>query len=402
MIVWVMPDAGDKSKETYNAFLSLFRKENPQINVSMRVFTRNVLWRRMFTIKNPTHEEEVPDVIQIPHYWTALLVREGVAENLSQLDPGLSLTSCVKALKNHCYKPGTKDIYSYPWWFDISALHYREDHLKLVTNHPEKDLSTWEGFLKICAALRERFQNVPGYYPVQNSDWRGSLSMRSALPCVWGRGVDLLTADFKRTSVATKAFKEGIRDYINLALENYMPILRERGSLGTMVSGQASLMISRKQGVGTFDARRGIPVRTLPVPSTGDTRAAYLSGMNLFVNVRSQHKKEALSFIKFCARPEVQAYLARTLEVFPAFEDAVELFVLSSPSKRLRAYENILPLAKTLPNLTITGTIMEILKRILAVCATQIVEGRFTQASLDRELDLAAKEIEYLLSIYEG
>lgn len=402
MIVWVMPDAGDKSKETYNAFLSLFRKENPQINVSMRVFTRNVLWRRMFTIKNPTHEEEVPDVIQIPHYWTSLLVREGVAENLSQLDPGLSLTSSMKALKNHCYKPGTKDIYSYPWWFDISALHYREDHLKLVTNHPEKDLSTWEGFLKICAALRERFQNVPGYYPVQNSDWRGSLSMRSALPCVWGRGVDLLTADFKRTSVATKAFKEGIRDYINLALENYMPILRERGSLGTMVSGQASLMISRKQGVGTFDARRGIPVRTLPVPSTGDTRAAYLSGMNLFVNVRSQHKKEALSFIKFCARPEVQAYLARTLEVFPAFEDAVELFVLSSPSKRLRAYENILPLAKTLPNLTITGTIMEILKRILAVCATQIVEGRFTQASLDRELDLAAKEIEYLLSIYEG
>ncbi len=402
MIVWVMPDAGDKSKETYNAFLSLFRKENPQINVSMRVFTRNVLWRRMFTIKNPTHEEEVPDVIQIPHYWTSLLVREGVAENLSQLDPGLSLASCMKVLKNHCYKPGTKDIYSYPWWFDISALHYREDHLKSVTAHPERDLATWEGFLKICAALREKFQNVPGYYPVQNSDWRGSLSMRSALPCVWGRGVDLLTADLKRTSVATKAFKEGIRDYINLALKNYMPILRERGSLGTMVSGQASLMISRKQGVGTFDARRGIPVRTLPVPSTGDTRAAYLSGMNLFINVRSQHKKEALSFIKFCTRPETQAYLARTLEVFPAFEDAVELFVLSSPSKRLRAYENILPLAKTLPNLTITGTIMEILKRILAVCATQIVEGRFTQASLDRELDLAAKEIEYLLSIYEG
>ena len=48
------------------------------------------------------------------------------------------------------------------------------------------------------------------------------------------------------------------------------------------------------------------------------------------------------------------------------------------------------------------GTIMEILKRVLAVCATQIVEERFTQASLDRELDLTAKEIEYLLSVYEG
>ena len=45
---------------------------------------------------------------------------------------------------------------------------------------------------------------------------------------------------------------------------------------------------------------------------------------------------------------------------------------------------------------------MEILKRILAVCATQIVENRFTQASLDRELDMASKEIEYLLSLYEN
>ena len=397
MILWTMPDAGDKTKETYASFIALFKKENPHIPLSVRVFTRNVLWRRMFTIKNPTHEEEVPDLVQIPHYWTALLVREGVAENLSQLDPGLSLSTCLIPLKNHCYKPGTKDIYSYPWWFDVSALHYRADHLKLVTADPERDLSTWAGFLNIC----ERFKDVPGYYPVQNGDWRGSLSMRSALPCVWGRGVDLLTPDLTRTSVATKAFKEGIRDYITLALRNLMPILRERGSLGTMVSGKASLMLSRKLGLSTFDARRGIQVRTLPIPATGEGAAAYLSGMNLFINVRSQHKKEALAFIKFCARPDIQTHYAKLLEVFPAYEDALELFMLSA-GRRLRVYGRILAQAKTLPNITVTGTIMEILKRILAVSATQIVEGRFTQASLDRELDQAAKEIEYLLSIYEG
>ena len=398
MILWTMPDAGDKTKETYASFIALFKKENPHIPLSVRVFTRNVLWRRMFTIKNPTHEEEVPDLVQIPHYWTALLVREGVAENLSQLDPGLSLSTCLIPLKNHCYKPGTKDIYSYPWWFDVSALHYRADHLKLVTADPERDLSTWAGFLNICESLRERFKDVPGYYPVQTGD---SLSMRSALPCVWGRGVDLLTPDLTRTSVATKAFKEGIRDYITLALRNLMPILRERGSLGTMVSGKASLMLSRKLGLSTFDARRGIQVRTLPIPATGEGAAAYLSGMNLFINVRSQHKKEALAFIKFCARPDIQTHYAKLLEVFPAYEDALELFMLSA-GRRLRVYGRILAQAKTLPNITVTGTIMEILKRILAVSATQIVEGRFTQASLDRELDQAAKEIEYLLSIYEG
>jgi len=401
MILWVMPDSGDRSKENYASFISLFKKENPSVDISVRVFTRNVLWRRMFTIKHPTHEEEVPDIIQIPHYWTALLVREGVATNLSELDSSLSLTDCLPALKDHCYQPGTKDIFSYPWWCDMSALHYRADHLKLVTSDPARDLSTWKGFLEICEKLRDTFKDVSGYYPVQNSDWRGSLSMRNALPCVWGKGVDLVSSDFATTAVGTKAFKEGLRSYILLALRNYMPILRERGSLGTMVSGKASMMISRKQGLSTFGARRTTRVRTLPVPATGAQSQAYLSGMNLFINVLSQEKKNALKFIKFCAREDNQKKYTSMIDVFPAFEEPFYKLLASAP-QRLVAYGNILSSARTLPNITITGTIMEILKHILAVCATQIVEGRFTQAALDRALDQAAKEIEYLLSIYEG
>ena len=56
MILWAMPDSGDKTKEDYAALVALFKKENPFIDVSVRVFTRNVLWRRIFTIKHTTHE----------------------------------------------------------------------------------------------------------------------------------------------------------------------------------------------------------------------------------------------------------------------------------------------------------------------------------------------------------
>ncbi len=395
-----MPDSGAKTMEDYATLVALFKQEYPSVDLSVRVFTRNVLWRRIFTLKDPA-TEEMPDLIQIPHYWTALIVKAGIAENLSQLDPGLSLTDCLPLLKENCYHPGTKDMYSYPWWFDLSALHYRADHLKFVSSNPEEDLKTWDGLLHICAALREQFSNIPGYYPMQNSDWRGSLSMRSALPCIWSGGADFLSPDRRSTLVGTKAFKEGLRSYITLALNEYMPILRERGSLGTMVSGKASMMISRKQGINAFSARRGLRVRTVAVPAVGEKSVSYLSGMNLFINTLSQHKKDALKFIKFCTRPDIQLYYASRIEVFPAFEDAFEQFIFSS-SQRLRTYTHILSSAKTMPNMIIMGTVMEILKRVLAVCATQIVEHRFTQASLDRELDLTAKEIAYLLSIYEG
>ncbi len=400
MLLWVMPDAGSHTKTDYKKLVERFQKEHPGTDVQVSVYTRNILWKKIFTLKNPASHETIPDVVQIPHYWTALLTRAGVAENLSKLDPAISLLPCLEPLRPHCYRPGTKDIYSCPWWFDISALHYRADHLKQVSTNPQEELSTWDGLLDICARLQKHFAGTDGYFPMQNSDWRGSLSTRSAFMEIWGRGADLLTEDLRDTQINSAAFKQGVKDYITLALKNYMPILRERGSLGTMLTGKASMLISRKQGVSSFEGKKGVHVHTVPVPRTGEKAQAYLSGMNLMINTVGQDKETALKFIKWCARPDNQISYAKMMEVFPAVAESFENFISSSP--RLHIYRQILASSRTLPNITITGTVVEILNKVLAVSATQIVEGRFTQASLDAELDHAAKEVQYLLSLYKG
>ena len=401
MIVWLMPDSGARSKTDYQELAERFCQEHPGAEVTVQVITRNILWKKIFTLKYPAANEVIPDVVQIPHYWTALLTRAGVAENLSQLAPELSLASCLTPLRTHCYKPGTKDMYSYPWWFDMSALHYRTDHLKRVSSSPEKELATWEGLLDICARLQETFKQTEGYYPMQNSDWRGSLSTRSAFMEIWGRGAGLFTPDLKDTQIHTPAFLQGMKDYITLALKEYMPILRERGSLGTMMTGKASLLMSRKQGASSFEGHGGVEVHTVPVPRTGETAQAYLSGMNLMINTAAKDKKTALAFIKWCARPDNQLAYATKMEVFPALEESFEQLVFSS-SHRLQTYSGILATARTLPNITITGTVVEILNKVLAVTATQIIEGRFTAADLEQQLQQAAKEVQYLLSLYEG
>lgn len=401
MILWVMPDSGARTMADYQRLVERFKKDCPSADVTVQVYTRNVLWKTVFKLKHPAPGETVPDVIQIPHYWTALLTRAGVAENLSKMDPGLSLSSALFPLRPHCYKPGTKDIYSYPWWFDMSALHYRADHLRQVTQEPEKELATWDGLLDVCARLQEHFKDTEGYYPMQNGDWRGSLSTRSTFTEVWGCGADLFSPDLRDTAIDSPAFKKGVMDFITLALKEYMPILRERGSLGTMLSGKASLLLSRKQGIGGYGGEEEADFRTLPVPRTGAEPQAYLSGMNLMINVAGSDKATALKFIKWCAKPENQMRYASTMEVFPAFEESFERLIFSS-SRRLQIYSGALASARTLPNMTITGTVVEILNKVLAVSAVQIAQGRFTQAGLDAELDMAAKEVRYLLSLYEG
>lgn len=396
-----MPDSGARTKSDYQRLAQRFMQQYPGTELTVQVFTRNILWKKIFTLRSPTSQETIPDVLQIPHYWTALLTRAGVAENLSQLDPSLSLAPFLAPLRTHCYKPGTKDIHSYPWWFDMSALHYRADHLQLVSQCPEEELATWEGLLDICARLQEVFKDTEGYYPIQNSDWRGSLSTRSAFTSIWGRGADLFSPDLRSSQIDSPAFNQGIRDYITLALKEYMPILRERGSLGTMMTGKASILMSRKQGISSFERQRRVKVHTVPVPRTGEQPQAYLSGMNLMINTLGKDKETALKFIKWCARPENQVSYATYMDVFPALEESFERFIFSS-SQRLQTYSGILATARTLPNMTITGTVVEILNKVLAVSATQIVEGRFTQANLDIELEHAAKEVQYLLSLYEG
>ena len=80
MILWVMPDSGARTKEDYAALVSLFKQENPSVDVTVRVFTRNVLWRRMFTIKHRQTEytilevDDVPDPYgQLHHYEVGLI-----------------------------------------------------------------------------------------------------------------------------------------------------------------------------------------------------------------------------------------------------------------------------------------------------------------------------------------
>ena len=112
-------------------------------------------------------------------------------------------------------------------------------------------------------------------------------------------------------------------------------------------------------------------------------------------------EKTALDFIKWCARPDNQLAYATTMEVFPVLEESFAQLIAAAPH-RLQIYATILATARTLPNITITGTVMELLNKVLAVTATQLVEGRFSQADLEKQLQQAAKEVRYLLSLYEG
>lgn len=399
MIFWMLPDSGIETAEMMEGFLSDFRKQNPDINLEVQIINRRTLWGKIFTLKHDIGKQGCPDLIAFPHYWTDILTTAKLLEPLKNFDKDITVKNVLDPLRKHCISNENQEIYSFPWWLDISALHYREDHLKAVTAKPDESLTTWQGLLDVCQKLKEYFSDVDDYYPVQNSDWRGSLSHRGVLPCLWSRGAELFSEDFETSGFNTQSFKEGMQDFIDLALKAYMPILRERSSIGNISAGKSSLIITRRQNISMFEGET-FKVKTLPIPRTGAKSVNYLSGTNLGILRKSKESKEAYTLLKWLTKPEKQIMYASKTEVFPALEGAFENFLLASP-ERLQKYTNIIASARTLPNHIVTGAVMEIMANLMGAVSSAILMRKYTPELLENELKKADRDVQEILRLYK-
>ena len=399
MIFWIMPDNAERTQSIMENFLKDFKKENPSINIKIEVINRATLWNKIFSLRHQIGTEKGPDLIAMPHYWTELLIKAGVLVNLTEFDKTFRVDNYLEILRPHCYKKGTSDIYSVPWWFDITALHYREDHLKQISNTPQELLSTWQGMLEACKKLKERFSDVEGYFPMQNSDWRGSLSHRAVLPCIWSRGGFLMDEKENLSGFNVLGTRQGIEDFATLALKGYMPILRERSSLGTISSGYASMIMTRRQGIAMFEGQKAnFEVKTLPIPKTGASYINYLDATNLAL-IKGSSQEQAALLLKWLTRPENQIKYSVLTEVFPALEASFDNFLISSPV-RVQNYTKILATAKALPSHIASGTLMEMLGEVMTNTSSDIVRNQYSPEILEERLLKEQKEADDILSLY--
>jgi ABC-type glycerol-3-phosphate transport system substrate-binding protein len=248
--------------------------------------------------------------------------------------------------------------------------------------------------------LKERFADTEGYYPVQNSDWRGTLSNRGVLPCLWSRGAYIISEDGKTNGFGEPAFEQGLEDYIELALKKYMPILKERSSLGNVNSGRSSIAITRRLGVGVFGGgNKDLPVMTVSVPRTGVHYVNYLGGVNLGITKVSAQKQNALKLLKWLTGAKAQLKYAARNEVFPALDASFQNFLLSSP-RRIQSYARIIADCATLPNLMAAGTVMEVLGILLGAVSTAVVRNSYSKSFLQSEIKKAKEEADNILRLY--
>jgi multiple sugar transport system substrate-binding protein len=203
---------------------------------------------------------------------------------------------------------------------------------------------------------------------------------------------------------------KGIDFYYRLMVDHLVPLLgRDRFSTGDFFSGQFAFQVSGVWPVNSFlnpkypyyqpDVARHYGISVFPSGPAG--QVTYLGGSNLSIVSNCQHPHAAWKLIKFLTGVESQVRHSRQIGMLPSRYSALEELLSAAPVRVAEVFRHSLRVARTLPCAATLGTIERIMGRTTQNLMTAVRENRYDEAVLTQEMTTAAKEADYILSLYE-
>jgi multiple sugar transport system substrate-binding protein len=178
---------------------------------------------------------------------------------------------------------------------------------------------------------------------------------------------------------------------------------------GNFFSGQAAFQVSGAWPVNSAfnakhpayqsDVAKNYGISAFPAGPAG--QVTYLGGSNLALTSLSSHPEGGWKLIKFLISPESQVRHSKQVGMLPSRYSALERLLSSAPPPVADVFRQSLRVARTLPCAATLGTIERILGKVTQRLITAVCEDRYSERLLSDELGQAAKEADYILSLYE-
>ena len=406
--LWVMPNAGFDTQRIMQKELSIFRKDNPGYEVKLTVHPWHFAWDRLIAVAKRRDYRDPPDVVQIGGTWTTTLAALGTLSDLTDYLDDIERTDIVRPVWNYCYEPTRTKAHSLPWFLDARVLYYRQDILSELGLTPE-DLGTWKGFREAC----ERLHNSKlgkRYFALPLPGQKEGILIHDLAPWIWGAGGNFLSSDRHFAQFHEASSLKGIDFYYRMMVDHLVPLLgRDRLSTGDFFSGQFAFQVSGVWPVNSYlnpkypyyqpDVARHYGISVFPSGPAG--QVTYLGGSNLAIVSTSQHPHAAWKLIKFLTGVESQVRHSRQIGMLPSRYSALEELLASAPVRVAEVFRHSLRVARTLPCAATLGTIERIMGRTTQNLMTAVRENRYDETVLAQEMTTAAKEADYILSLYE-
>ena len=406
--LWVMPNAGFDTQRIMQKELALFRKENPGYDVKLTVHPWHFAWDHLIAVAKRKDYFEPPDVIQIGGTWNTTLAALGALTDLTDFLDDVDRADIVRPVWNYCYEPNRTKAYSLPWFLDTRVLYYRQDVLSELGLSAE-DIGTWKGFREACERLHNS-KLAKKFYALPLAGQKEGILIHDLAPWIWGAGGNFLSSDRHVAQFSDASSLKGIDFYFRMMVDHIIPLLgRDRLSTGDFFSGQFAFQVSGVWPVNSYlnpkyayyqpDVARHYGISVFPSGPAG--QVTYLGGSNLAIVTNSQHPHAAWKLIKFLTSSPSQVRHSRQIGMLPSRYTALEELLATAPVRVAEVFRHSLRVARTLPCAATLGTIERIFGRTTQGLMNAVREGRYEQAVLNQEMTAAAKEADYILSLYE-
>lgn len=326
-----------------------FEKENPGIRVVEELLPASTDEQHQFYVINLAAGSADFDVLDMDVIWVPEFARAGWLADLTDAMPREELAPLHPAALRADWLDGR--LYGAPWFVDTGILYYRRDLLEKYGLAPPQTYPELRVAAKEILAGEEN-PRLAGFV-WQGMQYEGLVC--AALEFIRGNGGDVLD-DAGRPALTSEATLEAVRFMRALVAEHgvtppLVTTLNEEATRHIFQSGRAIFMrnwpyarpLLEQQG-SAVAGRVGV---TLIPHFPGGESAPTMGGFHLGINRNSPHQAEALKFLRFMLRYEVQKQVLLGVGVLAAhreiYRDPEVLAALPHLRDLLPALEHVQP-----------------------------------------------------------
>jgi len=390
MLIWILDDYNISKYSAFNNLINRFSKIYPEININFQIKSKKNMWQSIFNFLKFPNNNEIADIIEIPHNWTSLFSKLGAFMEIRYYYEDFKLDDYPDFLKEGIYLEGTNYSFSIPFWLEIITLHYRTDMLKPFTKNKDIEFLSWDDFLYICEELKKK-NRKKNFYPLDNFNLSGVISSDDVLMTVLNRSDGYFSVDYTVSEIIKDEVIVGIEDFLMLVINKYLPVFEENfyetGFLKTGLSAMAfSWRLPSEFGKLKLSAVQFPQIRR---------KINLARSYNLTLSASTKNIDECKIFIKWLFSMDNIEYFCKSFKVFsPNKKELMENF------NGLKVYSNIYSNLKLTPSFSVYPTFKILFDNLLFNLCYDIVRGKYERNKMLKDLILLKGEIDYLISNY--
>lgn len=409
--IWIMPNS-PAPEEDFRKLVKNFETTHPNIKVEVTSLDWGAAWVRLTTAAT---SGDTPDICQLGTTWVGAISSMGAFADLTDKVKELGGAKLfVPAAWATSGLVGPQKVTAIPWFVEARALFYRTDVLKRL-GLTAKNLETWESFKETLKKIKNARLEIDGkvIQPLGISgknDWN---VVHNISPWIWASGGDYLSADNKKSALATDAAIDGLYFYTTLVKDGLVPLEDlelnsaqlasnfDNGDLAMMVDGPyhiRTLTTSPQEG-GAANSPAAKYFAVAPFPRGPEGRVTFIGGSNLAIFKNSKNHEAAWELVKYLLNPDVQIEYSKRTGMLPAVRSAFnDPYITGDPNRRV--YRDAIMYGKTYPCIASWGKLEPVLTRRFGLMWDELLARpeKFSRENVRKNMELAAKEIDGILA----